>query len=106
MTRTPWEEPERWTERGEGGSPEERLGVALRAAAAATLARVPTFVLQAPLVTVGSFSAPTRRRWLFPALAVVALTSGGAVAAAQVIRAARLAAFTRIEVPRGAPSHS
>jgi hypothetical protein len=101
MTRTPWEEPPRWTERAEGSSPEERLGVALRAAAAATLARVPTFALQAPLATVGSFSTPTGRGWLFPALAVAALTLGGAVAAAQVIRAARLAAFTRIEVPRG-----
>jgi hypothetical protein len=101
MTRIPAEEPERWTERGEGGTLEDRLGVALRAAAEASLTRVPTFDPRGAPAAIGSFAVSKRRRWLLPALAAVTLTLGGAVSAAQAIRAARLAAFTRIEVPRG-----
>ena len=102
MTRVPVEEHERWTERGEGGSTlEDRLGVALRAAAEASLARVSTFDPRAAPTAASSPAAPKRRRWLLPALGALTLTLGGAVSAAQAIRAARLAAFTRVEVPRG-----
>jgi hypothetical protein len=101
MTRIPPEEPERWTERGEGSTLDDRLGVALRAAAEASLARVPTFDPRATAAA-GAFSAePKRRRWWLPALAAVTVTLGGAVSAAQAVRAARRAAFTRVEVPRG-----
>ena len=101
MTRIPVEEHERWTERSEGSTLEDRLGVALRAAAEASLARVPTFDLRAAPAAVSAPAAPKRRRWLLPALGAMTLTLGGAVSAAQAIRAARLAAFTRVEVPRG-----
>ncbi|HSY39969.1 MAG TPA: hypothetical protein VLA79_10595, partial [Polyangia bacterium] len=102
MTRIPLEEPERWTERGPGSTLEDRLGVALRAAADASLAHLPTFDLRtAPPAVASTAAAPRRRRWLLPALGAMTLTLGGAVSAAQAIRAARLAAFTRVEVPRG-----
>jgi hypothetical protein len=91
-------EPERWSARGAGNALEDSLGAALRAAADATVpgpADLPPLAPE-PLVV--------PRRLGLPALAgVLVLVAGGAVGAAQLVRAARAARepLGTVDVPRG-----